>query len=61
MASIVVLLAGIGLATVTDSQVSSNLLGMAVAAVNIFVTALYQVSSPMREPLSPVWNAVGVW
>ncbi len=43
MASIVVLLLGIAMATITDSQVASNPLGMMVAAANIFVTALYQV------------------
>lgn len=43
MASISVLLAGIFMATVTDDQVASNGLGMTIAALNVFVTSLYQV------------------
>lgn len=38
LASIVVLLTGIALATVTDSQVASRPLGMLVAAVNVVIT-----------------------
>uniref|UniRef100_A0A383VFD1 Sugar phosphate transporter domain-containing protein n=1 Tax=Tetradesmus obliquus TaxID=3088 RepID=A0A383VFD1_TETOB len=51
LASIAVLLTGITLATVTDSQVSSRPLGMLVAAINVCVTGLYQVwaGSKQRE------------
>jgi solute carrier family 35 protein E3 len=51
LASIAVLLTGITLATVTDSQVSSRPLGMVVAAINVCVTGLYQVwaGSKQRE------------
>jgi hypothetical protein len=45
MLSIAVLLSGITMATLTDSEVSSNVLGMTIAALNIFVTALYQVGA----------------
>eukprot|EP00877_Chromochloris_zofingiensis_P002107 jgi/Chrzof1/11898/Cz06g13290.t1 len=47
--SILVLLAGIAVSTITDSQVSSNPLGMIVAAVNIFVTGLYQVWAGTKQ------------
>lgn len=43
LASIAVLLTGITLATVTDSQVASRPLGVVVASVNVVVTGLYQV------------------
>lgn len=43
LASIAVLLLGITLITLTDTQVSSNPLGMLVAAGAVLVTSLYQV------------------
>jgi solute carrier family 35 protein E3 len=49
LASIVVLLAGIALATVTDSQVASQPVGMLVAGVNVVVTGLYQVWAGTKQ------------
>ena len=49
LCSIVVLLLGIAMATITDSQVASNPLGMFIALANIFVTALYQVGGITQE------------
>jgi threonine/homoserine efflux transporter RhtA len=43
LASVGVLLAGITLCTITDTQVASNPLGVLVAAGAVVVTALYQV------------------
>ncbi|GBF94129.1 solute carrier family 35 member E3 [Raphidocelis subcapitata] len=49
LASVGVLLAGITLCTLTDTQVSSNPLGMLVAAGAVLVTALYQVWASTKQ------------
>lgn len=49
LASVCVLLTGIFLATVTDSQVSGQPLGVAVAAANCVITGLYQVWAGTKQ------------
>lgn len=49
--AVLVLCIGVMLATVTDKQVSTNLLGLAVAAAAICFTAVYQVCT-----MASSWN-----
>jgi drug/metabolite transporter (DMT)-like permease len=45
--AIVLLMFGITIATATDSQVSGNLMGIAVACIAVLSSALYQVGCAM--------------
>ena len=49
LGSIAVLLLGIFLSTISDSQVSGNPLGIAVAVANVLVTALYQIWAGTKQ------------
>ncbi|KIY96905.1 Solute carrier family 35 member E3 [Monoraphidium neglectum] len=49
MAAIAILMVGITLCTVTDSQVSSNPAGMAAAAAAVIVASLYQVWAGTKQ------------
>jgi len=57
LSSIAVLLVGITLCTVTDTQVSSNPVGVVVAGAAVLVTSLYQVR---RTDGLGGWGWVGV-
>ena len=50
-ASVLVVCLGVGLATVTDPQISSNLGGLAAGFGSVAATALYQVRPPCRCPV----------
>lgn len=43
MASVALVCLGVGLATITDPQISSNLAGLAVGFGSVAATAMYQV------------------
>eukprot|EP00878_Enallax_costatus_P024201 GHUV01025805.1.p1 GENE.GHUV01025805.1~~GHUV01025805.1.p1 ORF type:complete len:260 (+),score=65.37 GHUV01025805.1:1642-2421(+) len=49
VASVFVVCLGIAIATVTDSKLISNLLGLAVGAAATFVTALYQIWAGSKQ------------
>lgn len=49
IASVLVVCAGIGVATVTDSQMASNLLGIAVGVGATVMTALYQIWAGSKQ------------